>query len=243
MAKDPAFLFYASDFLTGTMFMTNEQVGLYIRMLCAQHQHGGRIDTNVLRTQCDGITNGIQVFNKFEHDESGSFNPRLENEILLRKEKSLKAAESVRKRWDKSKENNTYERNTNVIRSEDENEDINENRDVDKNEKKPRGKFLQPQLKEVEDYMKERNSVAGGIWKIETVASESKKFWNFYESKGWMVGKNKMKDWNAAARNWMNTANEKNKSNGSREQTKSDLNDYINSKKELLFGGNIGGQI
>ena len=28
------------------------------------------------------------------------------------------------------------------------------------------------------------------------------KFINFYESKGWMVGKNKMKDWKAAVRNW-----------------------------------------
>jgi hypothetical protein len=28
------------------------------------------------------------------------------------------------------------------------------------------------------------------------------KFLNFYESKGWMVGKNKMKDWKAAVRNW-----------------------------------------
>lgn len=28
------------------------------------------------------------------------------------------------------------------------------------------------------------------------------KFVDFYESKGWMVGKNKMKDWKAAVRNW-----------------------------------------
>jgi uncharacterized protein YdaU (DUF1376 family) len=44
MAKDPAFLFYPSDFLTGTMFMNNEQIGIYIRLLCSQHQHGGVID-------------------------------------------------------------------------------------------------------------------------------------------------------------------------------------------------------
>jgi hypothetical protein len=29
------------------------------------------------------------------------------------------------------------------------------------------------------------------------------KFINFYESKGWMVGKNKMKDWKAAIRTWV----------------------------------------
>ena len=38
MSKDPAVLFYTSDFLTGTMTMTNDQVGMYIRLLCLQHQ-------------------------------------------------------------------------------------------------------------------------------------------------------------------------------------------------------------
>ena len=122
MAKDPAFLFYSSDFLTGTMFMTNEQVGLYIRMLAAQHQHGGRIDTNVLRMECDRITNGDTVFAKFKHDEHGSYSERLSDEMDKRKEKSIKASESVKKRWNKS----LYERNTNVIRSVNENEDVNE---------------------------------------------------------------------------------------------------------------------
>lgn len=122
MAKDPAFLFYTSDFLTGTMFMTNEQVGLYIRMLCAQHQHGGRIDTTVLRTQCDSITGGILVYNKFVHDELGSYNERLQIEMDKRKLKSLKASESVRSRWNKVKANSAYEGNTNVLRTENENE-------------------------------------------------------------------------------------------------------------------------
>ena len=40
MAKDPAFLFYSNDFLTGTYTMTDEQVGKYIRLLCLQHQKG-----------------------------------------------------------------------------------------------------------------------------------------------------------------------------------------------------------
>ena len=129
MSKDPAFLFYSSDFLTGTMFWTNEQVGLYVRMLCAQHQHGGRIDTNVLRTQCDGITNGELVYGKFKHDTSGSYNERLQIEMEKRAAKSVKAALSVQKRWDKEKKTEAYERNTNVIRSENENENeiVNKN--------------------------------------------------------------------------------------------------------------------
>ncbi len=34
MAKDPAFLFYYQDFLVGTTFMTLEERGAYITLLC-----------------------------------------------------------------------------------------------------------------------------------------------------------------------------------------------------------------
>jgi len=40
MGKAPAFQFYSSDFLTGTMLMSNAEVGLYIRLLCLQAEHG-----------------------------------------------------------------------------------------------------------------------------------------------------------------------------------------------------------
>lgn len=51
--------------------------------------------------------------------------------------------------------------------------------------------FRPPSLEEVEAYCRERgNAVDAGKW------------WDFYVSKGWMVGKNKMKDWKAAVRTW-----------------------------------------
>lgn len=40
MGKAPAFQLYSSDFLTGTMLMSNAEVGLYIRLLCLQAEHG-----------------------------------------------------------------------------------------------------------------------------------------------------------------------------------------------------------
>jgi hypothetical protein len=36
--------------------------------------------------------------------------------------------------------------------------------------------------------------------------SEAHKFFNYYEANGWMVGKNKMKNWRAAANNWIANA-------------------------------------
>lgn len=36
MSKPPSFQFYAQDFLTGVMYLTNEEVGMYIKMLAKQ---------------------------------------------------------------------------------------------------------------------------------------------------------------------------------------------------------------
>ena len=51
--------------------------------------------------------------------------------------------------------------------------------------------FVPPTLQEVSDYCKERKSMI-----------DVNKFIDFYESKGWMVGKNKMRDWKASVRTW-----------------------------------------
>ena len=64
--------------------------------------------------------------------------------------------------------------------------------------KKESGVFTPPQLHEISQYCLERkNSV------------DATKFLNFYESKGWMVGKNKMKDWKACVRTWENNTPKK----------------------------------
>ena len=85
MAKDPAFLFYPSDFLTGTMFMGNEQVGIYIRLLCSQHQHGGIIDKISFNSM---VGNNEIIKTKFIETELGFYNIRLMEVMNLRNKKS-----------------------------------------------------------------------------------------------------------------------------------------------------------
>ena len=60
----------------------------------------------------------------------------------------------------------------------------------DRLDKNIRG-FTPPSIDEVSAYCTERNN---GI--------DPQHFVDFYEAKGWMVGKNKMKDWKAAVRTW-----------------------------------------
>jgi uncharacterized protein YdaU (DUF1376 family) len=185
MAKDPAFLFYASDFLTGTMFMTNEQVGLYIRLLCAQHQHGGKIYTNVLRTQCDSITGGDTIFAKFDHDGEFSFNTRLRDEMQKRAEKADKARDSVNKRWEKHR----YDSNTNVLRSEDVNvivnKDVSNNAVVIKNKAKSK-KIKYPNIEEVAAYFKENGYDP----------KKGEKAWKYYAETDWKDSQgNTVRNW------------------------------------------------
>lgn len=83
MAKDPAFLFYPGDFNTGTQFFSDEQVGKYMRLLMAQHQHGHLTENQVIFI-CKSYDN--HVMSKFKKDSNGLwFNERLEIEVNKRK--------------------------------------------------------------------------------------------------------------------------------------------------------------
>jgi len=82
--KDPAVLFYTSDFLTGTAYFTDAERGQYIRLLCEQHQNG-HIPENHMVSVC--LSLGSPVIKKFTQDEQGFYyNIRMDEEIIKRKE-------------------------------------------------------------------------------------------------------------------------------------------------------------
>ena len=60
------------------------------------------------------------------------------------------------------------------------------------NNVKKEKKFIIPTFNDVLEYCMQNN-----------LEVDPNRFINFYESKGWMVGKNKMKDWKAAVRTWV----------------------------------------
>lgn len=69
--------------------------------------------------------------------------------------------------------------------------DIDKEIDKDINNKKNSGRFTPPTPEDIKAYCTERNNRV-----------DPERFFDFYSSKGWMVGKNKMKDWKAAVRTW-----------------------------------------
>lgn len=102
-----------------------------------------------------------------------------------------------------------------------------ENRERYKKENTPCGgtkekatRFSPPTLEDVQKYCQERKNNV-----------DATRFWNFYESKGWLVGKNKMKDWKAAVRTW--EQEDKQKSTVSKPQRQSDHTERVYSADEL----------
>jgi hypothetical protein len=96
------------------------------------------------------------------------------------------------------------EANVNVNVNDNVNANVNDNENVNVNAKVSRSHFRAPTYEEIFEFMKSKNALAGNVWPDAKVLTESKAFFNHYESNGWMVGKNKMKNWEAAIRNWMN---------------------------------------
>ena len=70
----------------------------------------------------------------------------------------------------------------------------NYTKDIDNKgeDKKPEKTFVVPTIEEIKEAFPDLDAL---------------RFHDFYQSKGWMVGKNKMKDWEAAARNWIRSNN------------------------------------
>jgi hypothetical protein len=64
---------------------------------------------------------------------------------------------------------------------------------TDKNNKKEKTTFQKPTLQELLDYKTELNDT--------TIDTEA--FFDYYESKGWLIGKAPMKSWKAAVRLWI----------------------------------------
>ena len=195
MAKDPAFLFYSADFIVGTYEMTDEQVGRYIRLMCLQHQKGHLSESVVLSVMGGEIDR--EVIGKLKRDDDGLYyNERLDEETSKRRKYSESRAknrkgDAASKSYDKHMSNicNSYDEH---MVNENENVNINTISSTEKDSTrgdKPR--FAPPALDDVKAYCAERkNTVDAEHW------------YSYYEANGWMVGRNKMKDWKASVRTW-----------------------------------------
>lgn len=162
--------------------------------------------SNVLRTTENLIKRIVEDFGLFVVDLEFFYSERLIRHFEKREEKSQKAKDSIKKRWDK---------NTNVIRTYNECNTIKERKgkenkvneikekEILKEEsmgaeapgalKKVKKIFIPPTIEEIKAYIQEKD-----------LKGNADSFFNHYEANGWRYGKAaiKMADWKAALRNW-----------------------------------------
>jgi len=62
--------------------------------------------------------------------------------------------------------------------------------------------FKKPEVNDIKEYC---------LWRNNGIDAET--FFDFYESKNWLIGKNKMKDWKACVRTWEKRQNKTNNNN------------------------------
>jgi len=206
MAKDPAFLFYPGDYVSGTMGMTFEEKGAYMDLLMLQFNRG-HMNTHMIQHTVGHLWEQVKC--KFIQDDLGLwYNVRLD----IEKEKRKTFTESRRnniKSKNKTVENTSYESHmNNHMKHHMENVNENINKDIIINKSKCT-------FEQVYEYMSLK--IGKDDAKI-----EAEKFVNYYESNGWKVGKNTMKSWTHAANNWITNTKQyaKGTTNNTRKLTK-----------------------
>lgn len=104
-------------------------------------------------------------------------------------------------------------------------EEYKEGKNIEKEEPKgSKKKFEPPSVDDVRAYCKDRGNKV-----------DPQKFVDFYSAKGWMIGKNKMKDWKAAVRTWEKSENKvASKNQFSDFAMKQNYGDLTELEKQLL---------
>ena len=223
MSKDPAFLFYTGDFSTGTQFFTDEQVGIYLRLLMAQHQHG-RLSEKHMIIICKSYDN--DVYSKFRRDNDGLYyNERLEIEIFKRKS------------FCESRGKNRSNKN-NISKSYD-NHMENENENKDKDLIKLKKQIVIPEFSEFLEY---------ALTKEPNVKQTSLRLkYDAWCEAGWKNGYDKpIRNWKSNLNNTLQFIEKNNGNNGKQTSTTAKptyRNTFVNAfnlAKQAEFGDNQG---
>ena len=158
-----------------------EGYGIYWSLIEELYQNANALQTNYKRIAFDmrvdekTIKSIIENFDLFivENEYFGSLS--VQRRLDMRNEKSNKARESAQKRWSKDANALPTQSDSNAIKK-------------SKVKETKRKVFIKPTIEDIKNEFPNFNA---------------EHFFNYYESNGWMVGRNKMKDWKATIKNWM----------------------------------------
>ena len=147
----------------------------------------------------------ITNFNEMVGSEAGNSNAQRQKRFRER-QKQLKLSVT-----NSNVDSNTKNNEEIDIRDRDKiiDKDIDIDKDINIKENNKRKNFKKPSLEEVKKYCLERNNNI-----------DAENFVDYYNSNGWKVGKNSMKDWKAAIRTWEKRNNGGNNNKNYKESVK-----------------------
>lgn len=191
MGKKNSFVVY-DNWSTLLCGLPDEEAGKLIKAICSYK-------LGVLESIDDPVTAAMfnMIKDKLDEDEESY------NETCKRRAENGKMGAD--KRWndgktkqkianainDMANDSKAWQNMADTDTDNDTDKDIKEKESKKKSADKPQRSFTPPTLEEVRAYCAERKNNV-----------DAQRFMDFYESKGWFVGKNKMKDWKAAVRTW-----------------------------------------
>ena len=186
----------------------------YLKLLCESIDHNGNLRFNdnipyneemlsvITNTNVDVVRSAIKVFSELRMIEildDGTYYMNAVNKMIGSAVNNDNANRQRRFR-EKQKELALQDCYDSVTKNnESKNIDIEIDKDIKDCEKKSH-RFIKPTIEEIKIYCDERNNNVN-----------AEQFYDFYESKNWYVGKNKMKDWKACVRTWEKRNNTSNK--------------------------------
>lgn len=148
-----------------------------------------------LHVECKVVESVVQDFGLFQNDGEKFWSNSVNTRLVKRKNISESRKQAAVKRWESvqtmqmqcTTDANAKQTYANKRKEKDISNDISNREGNNKTVKR----FCPPTLQEVQSYIQEKG-----------YSIDAEAFIAFYESKGWMVGKNKMKDWRMAIVTW-----------------------------------------
>lgn len=167
-----------------------EGYGIYWGIVERLHKEGGWLTKDFealsfdMRTHSERIANAVLDFNLFIFDGNKFTTQRVLDNITKQQEKSDKARQSAQLSW-----LHRDRKHANAMPVQSERNAIKERKG--KERKENISNTIPPTVEDVKSYCVERNN-----------SIDPQHFIDYYQTRGWAIGKNKVKDWKACIRTW-----------------------------------------
>lgn len=209
-----------------------EGIGVFWCIIEQLYEQGGKLPLRscksiafALHVDCNKVESLVHDYGLFKNDGVNMWSDSVLKRLDKRKDISDKRKQAAIARWKQSLENQAIQpqsannkqitTDSNVMQMQN-----TSNANAGHKEKEIKGnikenikeksvtRFSPPTIEEIKAYILEKGYTI-----------DAERFFDFYESKGWFVGKNKMKDWKAAIRNWAKSEKERRSTYPSKVQT------------------------